>query len=536
LKKLVAIVCFFMRDMIRATGIDQLKGCIYNSNYYTFQNGGNVLTRNAIFHNFVEQIGGIGQKLVFAHAMTCAYPSKVLVSTIGANVLTQMGFSTADDYPTVKRVTKAETESHWLFSEQTYPHTRSSTEQTCCNSTTFSSHITGHKEVPQYQRIKYPLDPGVMPESAGASNSIAGYMPLRENLLSDGHFPIMRTNGDRHTKIRSARMSMLRPRSQIKQNCVPVDASRLSSTRPGSKGLRHHLSFLQPEIRVSKIADQDMSLFRGNSNLQYRKNKKNSQQMNQLRQGTSNYKKRPMNLGAITRISTDVNSSQRKICEKMGKTDVGLRKQENCFDQKFSRLREREEVQPTSLAAMVTLPNFYYRREWRYNTERWAIVSAFCHAIEQMCRANNQKITKRAQPKTRFHAALIPDISLADFLKRIGWFCDCPKECFVIALEYIHRTVKCRPDIQVNYNSAHNLISTCVQVSVKFYDDVVLNHKYYAQVVGLPAVEMTTLEKELLFLLSFDLFVLPEKYQQLRKQMLHDNKGLYKVDIKPELN
>merc|ERR1719334_1331133 len=117
-----------------------------------------------------------------------------------------------------------------------------------------------------------------------------------------------------------------------------------------------------------------------------------------------------------------------------------------------------------------------------------------------MCRANNQKITtKIAQPKTGFHAAVTPDISISDFLKRIGWFCDCPKECFVIALEYIHRIVKCKPEIQVNFNCVHHLILTCLLVSVK----------YYAQVVGLPAVDISTLEKELLFLLSFDLFVLP---------------------------
>jgi len=216
----------------------------------------------------------------------------------------------------------------------------------------------------------------------------------------------------------------------------------------------------------------------------------------------------------------------------MGKTDVW----KSCFDQKCSRLKQFEEVQPTSEAAMATLPSFYGRREWRHNTERWAIVSAFCHSIEQMCRENNQKITKRAQTRTRFHSAVIPDISLADFLKRICWFCDCPKECFVIALEYIHRIVEYSPEIQVNYNSAHHLILTCMQVSIKFYDDVVLNHKYFAQVVGLPAVEISTLEKKLLFLLSFDLFVLPERYHQIRQQILNDNEGLYKVDIRPELN
>jgi len=546
---------------------------MYESNYCTLKNRGNVLTKNAIFDHFAEQIGGIGQKLVLAHALTCAYPSKVLAPMIGANTPVEMGSSTAVDYPPAKWFSKAGTENHQLFSEQTYHYTSSSTEQTWCNTATYSSHCTAHEDVPQYQRNEHRLDPGLVPEGVRASDSIAGYMPARENLLPGGSLPIMRPNRIQHTKIQTAWMRILTPRSCIKQNSVPVEASRLGSSRPGSKGVRFHRSYVQLPIRGSQIAHQDLSVSSRDSNLHYRKSEKFSPRVDQLKQGSSNYTKPPVNHDETISVSPDLYSSQRKIflpktekldklnndlpsghncrrnfkqslngffcckCGNIKKMDGEHRKRDYCSHQKCSRSQEFDKAQPTSEAAMVTIPSFYSKREWRHNTERWAIVSAFCHSIEQMCRANNQKITtKIAQPQTRFHAAATPDISVSDFVKRIGWFCDFPKECFVIALEYIHRTVKHKPEIQVNFNSAHHLILTCLQVSVKFYDDAVLNQKYYSQVVGLPAVNISTLEKELLFLLSFDLFVLPGRYQQILIQMLNDNKGLYKVDLRPELD
>jgi len=415
----------------------------------------------------------------------------------------------------VEWVTKAGTEDGQLFSEQTHHYKRTSYEQTCASTTKVSSHSTAHKEVPEYQRIKHRLDPGVVPG-------------------------------------------------------VPVEVSRLGSSRPGSKGLRRHLSYAQPQIGGPKMANQDLSLSRVDSNLYYRKRKKNSTRMKK-RNWPRNYIKPPVNLDASMTVSTDINSSQRKIflakteklsqvnefppghncrrkfkqclngffCRECGNTDKTngeLRKQDYFFYHKCSRPSDLDKVQPPSKSAMVALPNFYSKREWRYNTERWAIVSAFCHSIEQMCRMNNQKITAKIEPKTRFYVAVTPDISVSDFLKRIGWFCDCPKECFVIALEYIHRTVRNKPEIQVNFNSAHHLILTCLLVSVKFYDDTVINQKYYAQVVGLSGVEISALEKELLFLLSFDLFVLPGRYEQILKQMLNCNKGLYKVDLRSNLS
>jgi len=162
------------------------------------------------------------------------------------------------------------------------------------------------------------------------------------------------------------------------------------------------------------------------------------------------------------------------------------------------------------------------------------MVSALCHALEEMCHMNDGRVkTKSEKVETAFYAAVVPSITLKDFLMRIAWFYGCTKECFVLALEYIHRIVKDKSEIVVNYNTAYHLVLTCIKVAAKFLDDMVFNNKFFAHVTGLPAVNIAVLEIELLFRLSFDLFVLPEQYQNRYSKMMVANKGFNKVTISP---
>jgi len=178
-------------------------------------------------------------------------------------------------------------------------------------------------------------------------------------------------------------------------------------------------------------------------------------------------------------------------------------------------------------------PRFRTRHEWRYNSVRWATVSAFCYAIEEMCYMSKETVnTTKPKKNTIFHAAIVPDISLSEYLRRIAWFYNCSKECFVLALEYIHRVTKYKPEVEVNYHTAHHLILTCIQVASKFFDDAVFNNILYSKVVGVPTTTISAFEIHLLFLLSFDLYVVPKQYVRRYNKMLVNNKGQNKVTLK----
>lgn len=174
------------------------------------------------------------------------------------------------------------------------------------------------------------------------------------------------------------------------------------------------------------------------------------------------------------------------------------------------------------------------RMKWRYNKARWVTVSAFCNSLEYMC----QKNSLSGQPKkplenSRFHAPNVSHIPLAGYLKRIAWFFECSKECFVIALEYIHHLVRVRPEVEVNYSTVRQLTVAALRVSNKFIDDKYISNSYYAHIVDLPANTISVFEAQLLFFLNFDLNLPPEQYYARYKTMLANNHGPGKVSIWP---
>jgi len=173
-------------------------------------------------------------------------------------------------------------------------------------------------------------------------------------------------------------------------------------------------------------------------------------------------------------------------------------------------------------------------REWLYDPQRWVTVSAFCHALERMSFVSEHKRINGTEISTRFHVQSVPIIPIAAYIKRIAWFTECSTTCFVLALEYIHRLARYRPQFEVNRYSLHQLAITAVMVSAKFFDDLYYKNSFYAEVGGVSAAAISGLEVQLMQFLSFDLFVLPEQYEARYRAMLTDNQGPSKVRIGPE--
>jgi len=186
-------------------------------------------------------------------------------------------------------------------------------------------------------------------------------------------------------------------------------------------------------------------------------------------------------------------------------------------------------------AGIIRGPTAGIRKHWRYDPDRWVIVSALCFALQDMCSFNKRwRKNKDVQSNMTFYVDSIPEISIPAYLERIAWFLECPKACFVLALEYIQRLAQYKEGVVVNYNSVHQLVISCIMVAAKFIDDKIFKNTVYARVGGLSARSLSALEVKLLFFLSFDLHVLPERYNERYKDMLIHNKGPRLVTIRPK--
>jgi len=176
-----------------------------------------------------------------------------------------------------------------------------------------------------------------------------------------------------------------------------------------------------------------------------------------------------------------------------------------------------------------------YQGLWRYDLDRWITVSALCHSLQVICRKKKLGVKPNGvQPNMFFHSPTVPEILLPAYLKRIAWYLGCPSASFILALEYIHRLAKCCPEVEVNDHSVHQILITCIMVATKFIYDQSIKNSFYARVAGLPGINLAAFEVQLVFLLKFDLYVLPAQYEVRYQSMLEENKGPSMVVIRPE--
>jgi len=351
----------------------------------------------------------------------------------------------------------------------------------------------------------------VMPDQMSSSSCLGG-QPELLNVLRDESGPIFRENVDTarfHNVDGSYQTYNTHWQTDIPLHNSVSDSVYFSSVTAGSPD---NLSCSHPPLK--NFSKQHEELGSLNTSIV-----DNRLQRNQVE---ANYHRYPPT--RRTAVKTGDPSRQNPMANEGSNGEI-----KNCLNQAQS-------VHCKSIPnkSIPCLPRSKSLHDYRFNTDRLEVVSALCYAINHMCRINNrQEDTKPTQTETIFHAFAVPDISLEDWLMRLAWYYDCPKESFVLALEYIYRVKKSKSEVQVNYHTAHQLVLTCIKVATKFFDDVVFNSFLYAKVVGLPTATISELEVQLLFLISFDLFVSPGQYQSRYKEMLNDNQGVNKVIITP---
>eukprot|EP00439_Symbiodinium_sp_Y106_P066494 s984_g10.t2 len=112
-------------------------------------------------------------------------------------------------------------------------------------------------------------------------------------------------------------------------------------------------------------------------------------------------------------------------------------------------------------------------------------------------------------------ASAVPGIGVEAYLQRIATYFQCHDSCHVIALIFIDRLVKTRPDIiSVNKLTIHRLLGAVTVVAAKIHDDHVFRNVQYAKVCGISLKELNKLEACVTSLLNWRLTVPVEEFQE----------------------
>ncbi|CRH00480.1 cyclin, putative [Plasmodium relictum] len=152
------------------------------------------------------------------------------------------------------------------------------------------------------------------------------------------------------------------------------------------------------------------------------------------------------------------------------------------------------------------------------------------------------KMNKKEGRITSFHASKVPEISIKNYVERIGKYIGCSNECFVLLMIYVDRIIKLHKDITLSLLCIHRIIITAAMIAAKFFDDLYYSNSFYAKVGGVTTKELNKLEAHFLNLLDYKLFVSSQEYDFYRKyislsvQKFLNNKKITRIPIPKPYN
>jgi len=146
----------------------------------------------------------------------------------------------------------------------------------------------------------------------------------------------------------------------------------------------------------------------------------------------------------------------------------------------------------------------------------YKVTLVLANVLEKMA---NTSVVQSNPSSTVFDANTPPKIGVQQYLERIFKYTMCSGECYVLALIYIDRFRKSA--MQLTPYNIHRVIITSVMLAAKFFEDAYYNNAYFAQVGGVPTVEINQMELDFLFFVSFKLHVPTLEFQSYRT-LFHD--------------
>jgi len=121
--------------------------------------------------------------------------------------------------------------------------------------------------------------------------------------------------------------------------------------------------------------------------------------------------------------------------------------------------------------------------------------------------------------RTPFHSIRVPGVSIESYMARISKFFHCSTGCYILALIYIDRIIKCSPGFVVCNSNVHRLLITAMVLAAKNHDDEYYSNAFYAKVGGVVGTELNSLELRFLQTLKWKLHVTTEEYNMYRQMV-----------------
>ncbi|RKO92866.1 cyclin-domain-containing protein, partial [Blyttiomyces helicus] len=110
--------------------------------------------------------------------------------------------------------------------------------------------------------------------------------------------------------------------------------------------------------------------------------------------------------------------------------------------------------------------------------------------------SHNDKIPLTTSNLTRFHSRGPPNITIADYLRRIVRYAAIEKSVLLLLLIYIDRICEIHPTFTISSLTAHRFIICAITTGSKALSDIYCTNTHFAKVGGISVVELNVMEVE----------------------------------------
>jgi len=151
--------------------------------------------------------------------------------------------------------------------------------------------------------------------------------------------------------------------------------------------------------------------------------------------------------------------------------------------------------------------------------ERFELHRYIVDILAELCARNDAstKIPHRDDPRAKFFSRAPQDIALDVYIQRFVAFLDVTPAAFVAGLLYLQRLEQLDSTLHINSYNVHRLFLTAVHLGIKYTEDVGYAAHFIAKVGGLSSSrEVNALERQMLMLLKFELYIDPQVFLFLK--------------------
>ena len=138
-----------------------------------------------------------------------------------------------------------------------------------------------------------------------------------------------------------------------------------------------------------------------------------------------------------------------------------------------------------------------------------AFVAELDHWLTRMVHTN---CDKQDTKDTIFHGVEVPEMSIANYIERIATYAELDMSEFILCVIYFKRIQKLHPYFPCSHRSMHRTILSLLLVATKMHRDRPFSNRFYAKLGGISSFELARLERCVLQLLDYRLFVSVDEY------------------------